>query len=54
MPSISVTSVAGCGKTNGRDNPEGRHRAFAAREKDTCGAAGTYRLRLMPEFKEMS
>ena len=48
-----MTSAAGCGKTDGRHDPEGRRRAFAAREKDLCGAAGTCRLRLMPEFEEM-
>jgi len=41
-----VTSAAGCSKTDGRDDSEGRRRAVATRKEDICGAAGICRFYL--------
>jgi hypothetical protein len=40
MHLIAVTSAAGRGKTNGRNNTEGGRRIAAARKENICGAAG--------------
>ena len=44
MRLISVTSAAGRGETNGRNNTEGGRRIAAARKENICGAVGTCRL----------
>ena len=44
MRLIAVTSAAGRGKTNGRNNTEGGRRIVATRKENICGAVGTCRF----------
>jgi hypothetical protein len=41
---IAVTSAAGRGETNGRNNTEGGRRVAAARKENICGAFGACRF----------
>jgi hypothetical protein len=41
---IAMTSAAGRGETNGRNNTEGGRRVAAARKENICGASGTCRF----------
>ena len=52
MHLIAVTSAAGRGKTNGRNNTEGGRRIAAARKENICGAAGTCRFDGPPGLKK--
>ena len=44
MRLIAMTSAAGCGETDGRNNTDGGRRVTAARKENICGAFGTCRF----------
>lgn len=53
MRLIAMTSAAGCGKTNGRNNAEGGRRVAAARKENICGAVGIYRIDGSPGLRNV-
>jgi len=52
MRLIAVTSAAGRGKTNGRNDTEGSRRIAAARKENICGAVGTCRFDGQPGLRK--